>query len=291
MRAWRIVAGGGVGVLVLALVSVGWAYASARSVYSTTWSVQGIESAPEGSVERGRELVTTRLGCHECHGADFGGAVVMDVLPIGRLSGPNLTTLPRDYSITEFDLIVRHGVRRDGKTALMPAIDYEGLSDSELADVHAYVMSFPHVDRDVAPSRLGPLLWFLTATGSSQPAAFLIDHEKKRPLAPPPVESTLEYGEHLAKVCRGCHRMDYSGGPIEAGAPDWPPATNLTPHGDGLAGWTNQDFRRSMREGVSKDGTAVDPAMPWQAMGQMADQELDAMFAFFASLPPRQTGR
>ncbi len=291
MQAWRIVAGIGGGVIGLALLSVGWAYASARSTYATTWDVQGIASAPTGSVERGRELVTTRLGCHECHGADFGGGVVMDVVPVGRLSGPNLTTLPEDYTIAQFDLIVRHGVRRDGTTAMMPAIDYEGLSDAELADVFAYTRSFPEVERDLAPSHLGPVLWFLTATGSSRPAAFLIDHDKVRPAQPPPVESTLEYGEHLAKVCRGCHRMDYSGGPIEAGNPDWPPASNLTPHRTGLAGWTKQDFRRAMREGISKDGTTIDPSMPWRSMGQMADQELDAMFAYFASLPPATTGR
>jgi len=47
--------------------------------------------ALERAIERGRRLVTTRLGCHDCHGADFGGTVVMDVPPVGALIAPNIT--------------------------------------------------------------------------------------------------------------------------------------------------------------------------------------------------------
>ncbi|TLY47508.1 MAG: hypothetical protein E6K53_16345, partial [Gammaproteobacteria bacterium] len=40
------------------------------------------------AIARGRHLAITR-GCGECHGADFGGKMVVDVLPVGRVAGPN----------------------------------------------------------------------------------------------------------------------------------------------------------------------------------------------------------
>lgn len=107
---------------------------------------------------------------------------------------------------------------------------------------------------------------------------------------PPPAEVSLEFGGHLAKVCVGCHREDYSGGPMPGGDPGWPPAANLTPHEDGLKGWTTDDVVRAFREGVRPDGSAIDPAMPWSTLGKMTDVELQALGTYLLALEPRPTG-
>ena len=47
---------------------------------------------------------------------------------------------------------------------------------------------------------------------------------------------------------------------------------------------------RALREGKRKDGTAIDPAMPWKAYGQMGDAELKAMYAYLRTVPPLPKG-
>ena len=89
-------------------------------------------------------------------------------------------------------------------------------------------------------------------------------------------------------VCTGCHRSDLAGGPIEAGPPDWLPAANLTPHEDGLKGWTQADLEKVLKTGVKKDGTSV--GMPMSMMmkygNQMTDVEITSLWMALEALPP-----
>lgn len=243
---------------------------------------------------RGAALAT-RLGCTDCHAGDLGGRVVMDVGPVMTLSAPNVTrgALGDDYPIADFERIVRHGVRRDGTTSFMPAIDYANLSDREISDLYEYVRSVPSVERASPPSRWGPVMRALYATGQVPPLSpHRIDHAARRPKVPPARTDRLAYGAHLAQTCVGCHRADFRGGPVRDGDPSWPPAANLTPHASGSKGWTADDFKTLMRTGIRPDGRAVDPAgMPWATLGQLDDDELEAMHAYFQSLAPLETGR
>src|SRR5690606_27194963 len=74
---------------------------------------------------------------------------------------------------------------------------------------------------------------------------------------PPETGPTVEFGRHLSGVCTGCHQADLAGGRTPGQPPDWLPGANLTPHADGLAGWTFEDFQAVMKTGKKKDGTAV----------------------------------
>jgi mono/diheme cytochrome c family protein len=98
------------------------------------------------------------------------------------------------------------------------------------------------------------------------------------------------FGKHLAQTCSGCHGAKSTGGKIIGGPPDWPPAANLTP--TGLAGWTYEDFHRALTEGKSKDGRALLAPMsdvPKFAKN-MTETELQALWAYFSTLPPQPTG-
>jgi len=248
------------------------------------------------AIGRGERL-GTRLGCMECHGADLGGTTVMDVPAVQGIIAPNLTLgeggLPGEYTLDDFDRIVRHGVRRDGRTALMPAIDFEGLSNKEVSDLYAWVLSKPHVDRTLPPSYWGPVMRVLVATGQvPPPAAFRIDHDRRNPQEPPTKQIDATYGAHLAKTCRGCHREDFVGGPIRDGDPSWPPAGNLTPHEEGLKSWSKTDFFQLLRTGKRPDGSEVDPqGMPWRTVGQLDDIQTEAIWVYLQSLPAKTTGR
>lgn len=252
--------------------------------------------AYERALERGRHLVESRYACSECHGRDFGGGVMVDAFPIGTLLGPNLTSgegsRTAGYSPADWDRIVRHGVTPEGRPAAMPSEDYRLMSDRELSDIIVYLRAQPPVDNEVPPIRLGPLGKILVATGQLPLSADLIEsHNEPHAVVPPPTAVSEEFGRHLAGVCTGCHRDDFSGGPIASGDPSWPPAGNLTPHADGLAEWSYDDFLAAMREGRRPDGTAIGAPMtlimPYAQ--SMTDVEMEALWVYLRSIPARPT--
>jgi mono/diheme cytochrome c family protein len=65
-------------------------------------------------------------------------------------------------------------------------------------------------------------------------------------------------------------------------------AANLTPDpATGIGAWTEERFLSSMRRGKHLgNGRPILPPMPWQAIGQMSDQDLKDMFAYLMSLKP-----
>jgi len=253
--------------------------------------------AQERAAERGKHLVLARYACVECHGADFGGGTMIDDPAIGTLLGPNLTTgkggVTATYTAGDWDRIVRHGVKPDGHPAPMPSVDFFRMSDRELSDIVTYIRTLPPVDKTVGPVSLGPVGTVLVATGELLLSAEeLPDHAAPHQAEPPDPSAVAAFGEHLAQPCTGCHRPDFSGGPVPGGDPSWPPAANLTPGPDGLAGWTMEDFERAMLEAKSKSGVALRPPMdgmrPYAAA--MKAEERAALWTYLSALPAKADG-
>jgi cytochrome c553 len=173
----------------------------------------------------------------------------------------------------------------------MPSIDFVQMSDQELSDIVAFITTYPPVDTEVPPVRLGPLGVILAATGPMSFSADRIAHQTPHAAVPPRAEVSTEFGSHLAGVCVGCHRESLAGGPIVGGDPSWAPAGNLTPHADGLAGWTLTDFRRVLLQGTRPDGspirTPMDGMVPFAQ--NMTDVEIEALWAYLQSIPPAPT--
>jgi mono/diheme cytochrome c family protein len=306
MKVLRIA---GVVVAVLILSGVGvyvWASYTAKRKLSKTYATHMLdfpipfpgateyvgERENAAAVARGRHLVTARYGCTECHGSNFGGGVMVDNAAIGRLLGPNLTTgkgsVTQGYRASDWDRIVRHGVKRNGTAALMPSQDFQEMTDQEVSDIVSFIRSQPPVDSMVPAPKLGPVGTMLIATGKFSLSADVIrSHDRPHAAAPPKAEPSAEFGRHLAATCMGCHRSDLGGGTIVGGDPSWPPAANLTSGPDGLGGWTFADFSRAMREGKRPDGTALRPPMA-NVSGfaqSMTETELQALWSYLRSVP------
>jgi len=248
------------------------------------------------AVARGEHLAITR-GCTDCHGADLGGHVMMEVPAIGRMAGPNLTHgaggLPSGFGDADFERAIRHGVKPDGHAILfMPTRDFAALSDADTADLIAYVKSRPSVDRALAPSYIGPIGRTLFALGQlPMLEARLIDQHAPH-VARIENAATVEFGNYLARACTGCHGQHFSGGPIPGVPPDFPIPANITPDAaNGIGAYTKDDFYRVFREGKKRDGSAVNTFMPWQAMGRFTDTELDALWAYLRTVPALPKGR
>lgn len=250
------------------------------------------------AAERGRHLVQSRYVCVECHGQNFGGGTMIDAFPMGTILGPNITagigSRTTNYKAADWDRIVRHGILPDGRPAAMPSEDFQLMSDQELSDVVAYIRSVAPVDHEVPAVALGPLGKILVATGQLPLAAERIrEHNTPHALSPPATAATPEFGRHLVGVCTGCHQENLAGGKIVGGDPAWVPARNLTPHSEGLANWTYEQFVTTMRGGKRPDGTPLQPPMSFVTpyANRMTDVELQAMWAYLQTVPARPTNQ
>lgn len=64
-------------------------------------------------------------------------------------------------------------------------------------------------------------------------------------------------------------------------------STNLTPDPEtGLGAWTDGEVLRAMREGVSRDGHALFPLMPYPMYHRMSDEDAHAIVAYLRTLKP-----
>jgi mono/diheme cytochrome c family protein len=213
--------------------------------------------------------------------------------PIGAILGPNITagqgSRTINFAASDWDRAVRHGVKHDGMVSIMPAEDFQDVSDQELSDVVSYIRSAPPVDATVPLPKLGPVGTILVATGQLPLAVDIIpNHMKAHATYPPEAAVNVEFGKHLAAICSGCHHDDFAGGKIVGGDPSWPPSMNLTSHADGLAGWTYDQFANVVTTGKKLDGTALREPMTLMlpVIQAMTDTERQALWKFLQSLPP-----
>lgn len=249
----------------------------------------------EEAIARGRHVAAIR-GCLDCHGENLAGRVFIDAPPVARLAGSNLTGgaggSGQRLDDAGYVLAIRHGLAADGRPLLfMPAQEFFTLSDADLGDLIAFLKSVPAVDGAPPPNQVGPLgrLLFLLGQVELLPAE-LLDHDAP-PSAAPEAGPTAEYGAYLATGCTGCHGRGYSGGRIPGTPPSWPPAANLTPDPSGLAGWTEADLARALREGLRPDGSPIRTEfMPVASTRHLTEVELAALWAFLRSLPATAAG-
>ncbi len=282
--------------VVLAAVVVSWLADRKMHRVVTLPPLQVTFSATEGQLERGEYLFKTR-GCMECHGADGGGAVVIDDKESGLfVRAPNITgggaSPTRNYTDTDWVRTLRHGVKPSGEPLqIMPSEDSAQMIDADVAAIVAYV-------RNLAPSAGGaaefrsPLPFkALYLFGVVKDAAEKIDHASAVPAAI--ADDELARGRYVAQVCTGCHGPHFSGGKIPGTPPSWPAASNLTAAPDSaMARYASvEQFKTMFRTGKRPDGSAVSEVMPFKSLAHVSDAELDALFAFLKSLHARPSGQ
>ena len=105
--------------------------------------------------------------------------------------------------------------------------------------------------------------------------------------------SQRDRGAYLAKMgdCFSCHTSahypDFAGGfPLKTpfGTLETP---NITPDNDtGIGRWTKAEFAQALRQGRSPKGEHYFPAFPYPYFSTMSDEDIDALYAYFMSLPP-----
>ncbi|MBC7608405.1 MAG: molybdopterin-dependent oxidoreductase, partial [Polaromonas sp.] len=99
--------------------------------------------------------------------------------------------------------------------------------------------------------------------------------------------ATLERGRQLAATgnCVVCHTAPGSVPNAGGRAMDTPfgkiISTNITPDAEtGIGQWSFSAFQRALREGISRDGHYLYPAMPYTAFAKTSDEDLTALYAY-----------
>jgi cytochrome c553 len=231
----------------------------------------------EAELARGRHLVTGIAGCTECHGAALAGRV-MDENALMRVSAPNITPsgVVARYRDSDWVRAILHGVNPERRGLIvMPAQELRTFSDQDVMAMIAYLRRVPPAGGAVAPTRvswLGQAL--LGLAGEDLWSAASIDHGDPRTGRTTPSGPTIEHGKYLVGVCKGCHGPELRGG-LRHG-PGAPPSADISP--PAMAHWSREELERLLRLGKRRDGTAVSPAMPWRALGQLSDEELTAIW-------------
>lgn len=280
-----IIVGGLLALLIVAAVGLsivgGLRLAKTHDVQAEDIPVSGHAA----SLARGEHLVN--VSCKSCHGADLSGQPLIDEAPIGTIYAANITGLAETHSEADLVRAIRHGVDTDGRQLMvMPAETFVHFSAEDLGAVVAYLQSVPRSGDDTPAPRLAPVGRILLGAGlfgDVFPAEY-IDHN-----APfhemPDIGANVAYGEYASRFCMSCHGENLDGS--QPPDPESPPAPSLA----GASTWTEEEFIKTMRTGVTPTGRALDPRfMPWESFGKFTDDELRGLWMYLQSRTVAGTG-
>jgi hypothetical protein len=82
-----------------------------------------------------------------------------------------------------------------------------------------------------------------------------------------------------------------SGGRIPGAPPSLPIPSDLTQHGEGLSGWSFDDFDAAISRGIRPDRRKLDPFMPIEGFAKLDDTEKHALWAYLRGVPARPFGQ
>ncbi len=243
---------------------------------------------PGGDSTHGRTLALA--ACASCHGADLAGREIADVAWLGRLYASNLTPghggIPKGQLASMVLRAIRDGVDADGHTlVLMPSVFLRRISDTDLADLIAYLAQIEPVDRDWPERRLGLFTRAVLGLGLADELLAAETVAASVAATPAPVPGASEsYGGYLVDLggCRVCHHSDLRGGRHLLAVPGEPEPPSLQPHA--LRHWSLKDFVSAMRAGQTPDGRRLNAEyMPWPFLGQLEDYQLEALWLYLRS--------
>jgi cytochrome c553 len=266
----------------VALTAVAWfiVYGLSERELRRTYPVPVVALAIPGdaaSIEEGRRIATIR-GCFgDCHGKHAEGRILFDDPMVARIVAPNLTAALRHYTDAQIAVIVRSGIRPDGRsTVVMPAEAFAGMSDADVGRIIAFLRSLPPVPGPGPDVVLGPLGRLGLATGKLKTVAQLVAET----VPPPPASSPqAEFGRYLARtICAECHSTSLRG----AANPAF-----TSPDLRVVASYPPEAFARLLRTGVAigERQLRVMSAQARNNLSLLTDSEMAALYDYLHGLP------
>jgi len=290
------------GSLLAAAVTLS-AWRASRRVWDVPTPRVSADSS-EAGVARGAAIFhATCEACHRPPGGDRASGAPMREAPdwLGELHSANITADPGAGIGGVADGVIartiRYGVSRSSRWVPMPAY---AMSDADLSALIGFLRSGDPLFRpDPRPARASRV----TALGTVAlwlGGVFQAPHHAASIQAPPRAAS-VEYGRYLASgvyQCGDCHTPGFDSGKVEgpsayAGGAELKNAageTVLSPNltrdeHAGIGRWSRDQFALAVRSGLRPDGSSLGYPMPHYRGAD--DVEIDALFAYLRSLPPR----
>jgi len=270
-----------VGILVgLGVVGYMLVYGLAERVLRRTYEVRvialTIPTDPD-SIREGRRLATVHGCVLDCHGKEAEGRVMFDDPKIARIVAPNLTAAVRQYSDAQLAVIIRNGLRPDGRSlVVMPSEAFIGMTDSDVGRIIAFLKSLPRVPGPGPHTAVGPLGRLGLAVGKFKTAAQL-----SASTVPPPAAANqeAELGRYLARtVCAECHGASLRGAVN---------ADFTSPDLRVVAAYSPEAFARLLRTGIALGDRPLG-VMSEQSrnnLSQLTDSEISALYAYLHAMP------
>ncbi|MGN6747834.1 MAG: c-type cytochrome [Xanthobacteraceae bacterium] len=268
-------------------------------------TMSGSARADTDLIKRGAYLVNGILTCGNCHTPKgptgdigdkaFSGGLSWDEPPF-KVTAPNITpdkeTGIGEYTDAELKQVLRKGIKRNGVPVamIMPSGFYEIMTDGDLDAVVAYLHTLKPIKNTV------PDPVYKMAQGHPIPP----QGDKKFTEAM--LSDKLSKGFYLVTIahCMECHTpMGPRGRDFDArlgaGGFEFPGpwgvsvSRNITSSKDkGIGAWTDDEIKRAMTQGVSRDGSPLKPPMGYHYYATVAPDDLDAVIAYLRTVPAKE---
>jgi mono/diheme cytochrome c family protein len=268
-------------------------------------ALAGTASAQSDLVERGGYLVNGILTCGNCHTPKGPSGEIMDKAFSGGLSwdeppfkvtAPNVTqdkeTGIGNHTDAELRRLLRKGIKRNGAPVamIMPSGFYEIMTDRDLNAVIAYLRTIKPI-RNVVPDPI-----YRMEQGHPIPPG------GESPYTEAMLSDKVKQGFYLATIahCMECHtpmgpRGHDFANRLGAGGSEFPGpwgvsvARNITSSNTkGIGGWTDDEIKRAITQGVSRDGSKLNPPMGYGYYATVSAADLDAIVAYLRTVPPKE---
>ena len=250
---------------------------------------------------RGKYLVDTLMTCHNCHTPRGPNGLIMERALSGGLhfdeppfdvTAANITSDKETgigtWSVDDIKKFLITGVRPNGVAVanVMPTGFYKILTARDLDAIASYLHSIPPVSNKV-PAPIYKMALPQTFVPNAQQPANEGDLKDK-----------VKHGFYLATIahCMECHSplgpkgRDFTrmgAGGFELKGP-WgvTVSRNITSSKTkGLGGWSDDEIKRAITTGVSRDGSKLKPPMGFAFYAKMTTSDLDAIVAYLRTVP------
>jgi mono/diheme cytochrome c family protein len=278
-------------------------------------AVAEVHAADADSIARGKYLYEA-ADCYSCHGGPRGGknsgnpagslrlpsgGLGLDT-PFGTFRSPNITP-DKQYGIgawsqAEFKAALRNGIGRNGEYLfpVFPYTSFTKLTDRDMEDMYAYIMTLPAVPLPNKPHEAKPPFSWRALLIFWRELFFIAGPMK----AVPAQGEDWNRGNYLVNAvahCQECHTpRNFLGGlklsssfSGNIGGPDKQNAPNITSDvKTGIGNWSIADIEQLLKTGMTPESDIIGSGMKAVVMGtsKLTDADRHAMAVYLKSIPP-----